>query len=99
MKRYNPSIPRVALGLLAVAVAAANFGALVVFPAEMDLADTDAQMAAAREAQLPHTDSSVSLAEGDSRARRHDLFARLVANVQSAGLMRLAGPLTTRSDR
>jgi hypothetical protein len=100
MKRYSPSIPRLALGLLAVAAAAINFGALVVFPAEMDLADAEAQTLAAREAELPHTDSGrVALADGDSRQRRHETFERLVANVQSAGLMRLAGPFTTRSDR
>jgi hypothetical protein len=95
MKRYNPSIPRVALGVLAVTAAAINLGALVVLPAEV--AEVDAQIAA--EADLPHTDADVSMAADDSRARRHELVARLVANVQNAGLMRLAGPLTTRSDR
>ena len=98
MNRYQPSTPRIALGFVAVVAAAINLGALVVLPAEV--AEADAQIAAAVQGDLPHTDSSrATLAATDARARRHDLIARLVANVQDAGLMRLAAPVTTRSDR
>ena len=99
MKRYNPATPRIAFGAIAVATAALNFAVLVVLPAGVDVADADTQLAAANEAALPHTDSSRVALAADSRGRRHELIERLVANMQEAGLMRLAGPSTTRSDR
>ena len=36
MNRYEPSIPRAALGLTAVAMAAVTLAALVILPAEFD---------------------------------------------------------------
>ena len=101
MNRYTLTTPRVTLGAMAVAMAALNFAVLIVLPAQAGFAPADLQVAVAAEPSLPHTDSGrAALATADVRGRRHDIIARLVANVQDAGLMRLAGPLTTsRSDR
>lgn len=100
MNRYRLSTPRAALAAAAVAVAAVNFALLVVLPAQADRAQPDGHVAAARESALPHTDSGrAAVALAGPRGRRHELIARIVTDMQDAGLMRLAGPLTTRSDR
>ena len=99
MKRYKPTTPRIALGVIAVATAALNFAVLVMLPAGMDVADANEPIATAPEAALPHTDSGRAALAADARSHRHELIARLVTNMQDAGLMRLAGPATTRSDR
>jgi len=41
MDSYQPSTPRAALGLIAVAMAAITIGALVVLPATLDSANPD----------------------------------------------------------
>jgi hypothetical protein len=54
MNRYEPSTPRAALGLTAVAMAAITMAALVVLPAEFDSVSAD-----------PYTQSA---AEGGNKA-------------------------------
>jgi hypothetical protein len=49
MKRYEPSTPRAALGLTAVAMAAITMAALVVLPAELDSVSADPYTLAAAE--------------------------------------------------
>ena len=50
MNAYEPSTPRTALGLIAVAMAAITMGALVVLPAEFDSASADRYTLAAAKA-------------------------------------------------
>jgi hypothetical protein len=50
MNGYEPSTPRVALGLTAVAMAVITVGALVVLPAELDSIGTDPNTLAAAKA-------------------------------------------------
>jgi hypothetical protein len=47
MNRYEPSTPRAALGLAAVAMAAVTLTALVVLPAELDSLSADPYMQSA----------------------------------------------------
>ena len=42
MNRYEPSTPRVALGSIAIAMAAITMGALVVLPAQLEAANASA---------------------------------------------------------
>jgi hypothetical protein len=98
MNRYDPSTPRVALGATAVAAAALTLGVLVLLPVELSTAGSVTLAAAS--ANEPHVDTGrATLAATDAQARRHELVARLITNVQDAGLLRLAGSRTTRSDR
>ena len=98
MNRYDPLTPRVALGATAAAAAALTLGVLVLLPAELSTASVDSLAAAS--ANEPHVDTGrATLAAADARVRRHELIARLITNVQDAGLLRLAGSRTTRSDR
>jgi hypothetical protein len=50
MNGYEPSTPRAALGLTAVAMAAITMGALVVLPAKLDFVSTDLYRLAAAQA-------------------------------------------------
>lgn len=50
MNGYEPSTPRVALGLTAVAMAAITMGALVVLPAKLDSVSADRHTLAAAKA-------------------------------------------------
>ena len=53
MNGYEPSAPRVALGLTAIAMAAITMGALVVLPAKLDSASIDPYTVAATRS-TPH---------------------------------------------
>ena len=50
MSRYEPSTPRAALGLTAVAMAAITIGALVVLPAKIEFVSADPYTLAAAKA-------------------------------------------------
>ena len=87
MKRYEPSHPRLAFGVGAVAAAAITLGSLVLLPAQLEAAgpDTTSIVASAE----PHVDSGRDAAL-DARARRHDLIARAIGAVEHAAGLRLA---------
>jgi len=94
MNRYQPSHPRLAFGVAAVAAAAITLCTLVAVPALIDgtgtaLASTAAPttMAAAE----PHVDSDSLTRVAEARARRHDLFARAIHAAEHATELRLAG--------
>ena len=50
MNRYEPSTPRAALGMIAVAIATITMGVLVVLPAKRDSVSTDSYTLAATKA-------------------------------------------------
>src|SRR6266446_7806500 len=50
MNRYEPSTPRAALGMIAVAMATITVGVLVVLPAKLDSVSTDSYTLAATKA-------------------------------------------------
>jgi len=50
MNRYEPSTPRAAMGLIAVAMAAITIGAMVVLPAKLDSVSADPYTLAAAKA-------------------------------------------------
>jgi hypothetical protein len=53
MNRYEPSIPRVAFGIAAVAMTAITIGVSVVIPAKMDSGSREPRMLAASKVDLP----------------------------------------------
>ena len=87
MNRYKPSHPRFAFGLGAVAAAALTLGSLVVLPAEVEA--TDFPAAAVVATAEPHVDAGHPAAVV-ARERRHELVARAIGAVESAGKLRFA---------
>ena len=53
MNRYEPSIPRVAFSIAAVAMTAITIGVSVVIPAKMDSGSREPRMLAASKVDLP----------------------------------------------
>jgi hypothetical protein len=93
MNRYQPSSPRLAFGVAAVAAAAITLCTLVAVPALIDgtgtaLASTAAPTTVAAE---PHVDTDSVTRIAEARARRHDLFARAIGAAEHATELRLAG--------
>jgi len=64
MNRYNPSTPRAAAGLTAVAMAALTIGALVVLPAKIEFVSADPSTLAAAKAA---TKAPIEVAIGPPR--------------------------------
>lgn len=64
MNRYEPSTPRAALGLAAVAMATITMGALVVLPAKFDSVGADPSTLAAAKAAA---EAPIGVAAGPAR--------------------------------
>jgi hypothetical protein len=64
MNGYEPSTPRAALGLIAVAMAAITMGALVVLPAKLDSLDADPSTVAAVKSA---SEAPIEVATGPAR--------------------------------
>jgi hypothetical protein len=61
MNRYEPSTPRAAMGLTAVAMAAVTIGAMVVLPAKLDSVSADPYtLAAAKAATMAPIEVAIS---------------------------------------
>ena len=93
MNGYNPSKPRTALGLTAIAMSAITIGAMVVLPAKLDSVNAEPFMLAAAETAIkapievavdPQCDDVPAVVERDVHAGRTILgareFARSVTN-------------------
>ena len=66
MNSYEPSTPRAALGLAAVAMAALTFGAMVLGPAKLDSGGADAvTLASAKAETKPPIEVAISPARID----------------------------------
>ena len=77
MNGYEPSTPRAALGLTAVAMTAITIGALVVLPAKLDSVSADPYALAARAATNAPIEIAISPAHIDvpevfNREEHHD---------------------------
>jgi len=73
MNRYEPSTPRAALGLTAVAMATITIGALVVLPAKLDFVSTDLYKLAAAQAA---TKAPIDVAIGPARTEAPEVVNR-----------------------
>ena len=90
MKGYEPSTPRAALGLTAVAMAAITIGALVVLPAKLDAVGADpSTLAAAKAATRAPIEVAISPA-------RIDVLVVVDREQHVHPVARLSGPRTLR---
>jgi hypothetical protein len=91
MNRYEPSTPRAALGLTAVAMAAITIGAMVVLPAKLDSVSADPYALAAAKAatntpiEVGISPVRIDVPEVINRQERVTTVARLSGGKKSAG--------------
>ena len=70
MTHYEPSIPRVALGIAAVAMTAITLGVSVVMPAKMDSGGSEPRVLAALKVTTPASTSPATVTSVDVVAAR-----------------------------
>ena len=93
MNLYEPSTPRAALGLAAVAMAAITVGALVVLPAKLDFVSADAYALAAAKAatkapiEVAIIPARIDVSEGVNREEHVHRVARLSGRKNAAGIV------------
>jgi len=80
MTHYEPSIPRVALGIAAVAMTAITLGVSVVMPAKMDSGGSEPRVLAALQVPAPASTSPATVTSVDVVAAREPGSSTVACN-------------------